>query len=418
MNETERSALSKRVAASILGARDSWTRRMFELGRQMRADGGGPVFDLSLGNPSLEPPAVWRETVAELLRDEPPGLHRYMTNAGFPEVRAFLAEREAKRQALAGLGADDVIMSVGAAGALNVLLRCVADPGDRIFVPAPYFTEYEHYAANVDAELVPVATREDDFQLDVDAIAAAIAEQPERARVLLLNSPNNPTGAIYPAAALDALAERLHALLGVRERPFWILEDSPYRDLVHDPQVVVPSMLGRWPNTVLVTSHSKDLGLAGERIGYMVISPQARGRELLQRAAANTTRTLGFVNAPALMQRALPRVLADPQGRVDVEVYARNCRRMAEGLRELGFSLPDPQAGFFLFPRLPDRLRRYVGPDDPAGGVALTERLAEQRTIVVPGKAFGLPGHLRLSMCVEADVVEGALNAFRVACRF
>ncbi|MFV8749291.1 pyridoxal phosphate-dependent aminotransferase [Nannocystaceae bacterium ST9] len=409
--DDQAAALSQRVAECVLGARESWTRRMFELGRQMRADGGGPVWDLSLGNPSLEPPAIWREAIIELLREEPPGLHRYMTNAGFPEVREFIAAREGARYGVPELVGDDITMSVGAAGAINVLLRSVVDPGDRILVTAPYFSEYEHYAANVDATLVPVACGPN-FSLDVEAIAAALDEQPERSRVLLLNSPNNPTGAIYDAASLDALAAMLHARRSTR--PLWVIEDSPYRDLVHDRSVVVPSLLGRWPDTVMVTSHSKDLGLAGERIGYMVVSPQARGRELLRRAVAYATRTLGFVNAPALMQRALPKVLGRPDGRVEVEVYARHCRRMAEGLRELGFELPEPQAGFFLFPRLPERLRRPMGPNDPKGGVALSDRLRlGHRTLVVPGTAFGMPGYLRLSMCVEPQVVEGALDAFR-----
>lgn len=408
-------ALSKRVADRVLGMRESFTRRMFELGRQMRSDGGGPVWDLSLGNPSLEPPALWRDAIVELLRDEPPGMHRYMTNAGFPDVREFIAGLEAERYGVRGLSGDDVIMSVGAAGAINVLLRCIVDPGDCILVPKPYFSEYEHYALHVDAELVPVATGPD-FGLDVDAIAEALERVGDRARVLLLDSPNNPTGAIYDAASLDALAAMLHARVGARSRPFWVIEDAPYRDLVYDRSVEVPSLLGRWPDTVLVTSHSKDLGLAGERIGYMVISPESRARTLQRRAATYATRTLGFVNAPALMQRALVKVLGRPSGRVDVEVYARHCRTMAAGLRELGFSLPEPKAGFFLFPRLPDHLRRPMGPDDPGGGVAFSERLrVEHRTLVVPGTAFGMPGYLRLSMCVEPDVVEGALQAFRRA---
>lgn len=389
---------------------------MFELGRQMRLDGGGPVWDLALGNPSLEPPPIWREALIELLRDETPGLHRYMTNSGFPEVREFLATREGERYGIPDLTGDDVAMSVGAAGAINVLLRSVIDPGDRILVTAPYFSEYEHYAAHVDAELVPIPCGPE-FSLDIEAIARALADEPERNRVLLLNSPNNPTGAIYDTASLDALAAMLHDQASNRRRPLWVIEDSPYRDLVHDRSVTVPSMLGRWPDTVMVTSHSKDLGLAGERIGYMVISPQARGRELLRRAVGYTTRTLGFVNAPALMQRSLPKVLGRPDGRVEVEVYARHCQTMATGLRELGFTMPEPRAGFFLFPRLPDRLRRQMSPEDRAGGIALSERMRlEHRTLVVPGTAFGMPGYLRLSMCVAPDIVQGALDAFRVAC--
>ncbi len=384
---------------------------MFELGRALRADGGGPVWDLSLGNPSLEPPQLWRDAIKQTLDGEPPGMHRYMTNSGFLDVRKFIASREGERYGLAGLEGHDVTMTVGAAGAINVLLKSIVDDGDRVLAPAPFFSEYEHYCANHGAELVPVPTR-GDFSLDIEAIVGAIEAAPERARILLLNSPNNPTGVIYDAASLDELAARLAAL--ALPRPLWVIEDSPYRDLVHD-DTDVPSMLTRWPNTVLVTSHSKDLGLAGERIGYLVISPRARGRELLHRAVTFCNRTLGFVNAPALMQRVLPKVLGQPGGRVDVRVYAENSRKMALGLRELGFELPLPRAGFFLFPRLPADLLELLscseGPD-----VALTDRLRGHRTLVVPGVAFGVLNHLRLAMCVDPAAVEGALDAFRAVC--
>lgn len=398
--------LSDHVAQVLLGAKESWTRRMFELASQLRADGGGPVYDLSLGNPSLEPPALWRETVRDLLGSQEPGQHRYMTNAGFPEVRAFIAKREAERYELP-FAASDVTMTVGAAGGLNVLFRSVLNPGDEVLVPVPYFPEYEHYVAHVGAKLVPVPTRAD-FTLDVDAIAAALGP---RSRVLLLNSPNNPTGAIYDAESLSALGRVLGSRAATGARPLYVVEDAPYRDLVYDGSQV-PSMLHHYADTVFLTSHSKDLGLAGERIGYVLVSPRAHGRELLARALSFCNRVLGFVNAPALMQRALPAVLGDAsgRGRVDVSVYADNTRRMAAGLRELGFAFPEPRAGFFLFPRLPVHL---IALDDDGGDIALTDRLRKHRTIVVPGTAFGVPSHLRLSLCVPPAAVDGALAAFR-----
>jgi aspartate aminotransferase len=410
--DSDRDVLASRIADSVLGQNDSWARRMFELARALRADGGGPVYDLSLGNPSLEPPRLWSAAIAELLRDEPEGMHRYMTNSGFLDVREFVAGRERERYGLPNLEATDVTMTVGAAGGLNVLLKSIVDAGDRVLVPAPFFPEYEHYCLNHGAQLVPVKTGPG-FNLDLDAIVDAIEADRQHARILLLNSPNNPTGAIYDAASLDALAAKLRQLN--LPRPLWVIEDTPYRDLVHESasgaqaSFAVPSMLGRWPNTVLVTSHSKDLGLAGERIGYLVISPEARGRELLHRAVTFCNRTLGFVNAPALMQRVLPKVLGQPGGRVDVSVYADNCARMTACLRELGFELPAPRAGFFLFPRLPERLRE-------AGGTALTERLLQKRTLVVPGVAFGVPGYLRLALCVEPKSVDGAIDAFQSVC--
>ncbi len=393
--------LNARVRDTLLESKESWTRRMFEMATALRKDGNGPVHDLSLGNPSLEPPEAWRRAVIEELTDEAPGLHRYMTNAGFPQVREFIAKREGERYGLP-FELTDVTMTVGAAGALNVLFRAMLDAGDEVIVPAPYFSEYDHYCVNAGASLVPVSTAEG-FALDVGAIEAAIGP---RTRMVILNSPNNPTGAIYDQASLDALAARLERKNAGRDRPLFLAEDSPYRDLVYDGSAV-PSMLSCYPHTCLLTSHSKDLGLAGERIGYLLISPNAAGRELLARAVGFCNRVLGFVNAPALMQRVLPRVLADPSGKVDVEVYARRCQKMAAGLRELGYEVPTPRAGFFLFVGLPPGLR-----DADGGDVALTDRLLELRTIVVPGTAFGVPGYLRLSLATPDEAVDGALAAF------
>jgi len=398
--------LSTRVADTLLGDQESWIRRMFEQATALRRDGGGPVHDLSLGNPSLEPPPAFFRALHELLRDRTPGKHRYMTNAGFPEVRAHLARREARRFDLpveAGL----VTMTAGASGGINVVLRAMVDPGDEVLAPVPCFTEYEHYCENIGARLVPVPTGPD-FGLDVEAVVERLGP---RTRLLLLNSPNNPTGAVYGADVLDRLAHALRSAAASRRRPVFVLEDAPYRDLAHDGRAL-PSMMTRYEHTIHVTSHSKDLGLAGERIGYVVISPRAMGAEPLARALAFCNRVLGFGNAAALMQRVLPLVLDQPDGRIDVGIYARRCRRMAEGLRALGFAVPVPEAGFFLFPGLPPRLRDATG-----GDVALTERLLAERTIVVPGTAFGVPGHLRLSMTAEDAELDGALAAFERACR-
>lgn len=365
------------------------------------------MHDLSLGNPSLEPPPQWKLAVREALEDPTPGQHRYMTNAGFPEIRAKIAAREGQRYG-AAFEVDDVCMTVGAAGALNVVFRSILDPGDHVVVPTPYFSEYEHYCANFGAALRKVATTAE-FELDLEPLEAELADP--RSRILLLNSPNNPTGALYSTESLIALSGQLERLNRHRATPIVVVEDSPYRDLTHDGSEV-PSMMRHYPHTILITSHSKDLGLAGERIGYLMISPACEGRALLGRAVALCNRILGFVNAPALMQRALPRVLDDDSARVDVEVYARRCRRMAEGLQALGFHIPSPRAGFFLFPRLPAAWAQEAGSD-----ITLTDRLLAHRTIVVPGTAFGAPGHLRLSMATTDAAVEGALDGFAAVCR-
>lgn len=378
---------------------------MFEQAAKLRADGGGPVYDLSLGNPSLEPPPRFKAALSELIADSAPGQHRYMTNAGFAHVRAFVAEREARRFDVP-IEAADITMTVGAAGGINVLLRSMLNAGDEVVVPVPYFTEYDHYIANASGVLVGVPSK-DAFALDVEGLAAKLSP---RTRIVAINSPNNPSGVVYSADELDALAAVLRKANEGRQTPIFVVEDSPYRDLMHDGSAAA-SMMSRYEHCIHLTSHSKDLGLAGERIGYIVISPRATGRELLARAFAFNNRVLGFVNAPAMMQRMLPKVLGHADGMVDVSVYARRCATMANGLAELGFSVVPPQAGFFVFPRLPQRLRENDG-----GDVALTERLQAERTIVVPGTAFGVPGHLRLSMAAPDEAVDGALAAFRKVC--
>ena len=238
---------------------------MFEQAAQLRRQGGGPVHDLSLGNPSLEPPRRWTQALHELLDDPTPGQHRYMTNAGFPEVREFLAQREAERFSLP-IEAANLTMTVGAAGGLNVLLRSMLDAGDEIVVPVPYFAEYDHYCANASAVLVP-APSTDTFALDVDAIASRFTA---RTRLLLINSPNNPSGVVYSADELERLANALREANSKRDTPIFVIEDSPYRDLTHDGSAVA-SMMTQYEHTIHITSHSKDLGLAGERIGYIVV---------------------------------------------------------------------------------------------------------------------------------------------------
>lgn len=390
----------------MLSTSASNIRRMFELAGQMRKDGGGPVYDLSLGNPSLEPPRVWKDALRQLLDDETPGKHRYMVNAGFPEVRAFIAQREAKRYGVA-FEAQDVVMTTGAAAAVNVVFTSILNPEDEVLVPAPYFTEYDNYCANARARLVSVPSGPN-FSLDVDALLKAAASP--QARVIMLNSPNNPTGAIYSEAELESLAQGLKSLAAKRDRPLYVIEDSPYRDLVFDGESA-PSILGRYDDVIFLSSHSKDIGLAGERIGYALVAPTCSGRELLHHALPFFNRTLGFVNAPALMQRSLPLVLSHPEGRVDVSIYANNCKKMAAALSELGYELAAPRAGFFLFPRIPAAWRAK----GEEGDALLTQALAAHRVIAVPGRAFGAPGYLRISMCVDPDLVDGAIEAFRKA---
>jgi aspartate aminotransferase len=404
----DENTISRWAVAGALDPKDSATRKMFELGMRLRRESDAPVYDLSLGNPHLEPPSLWRDAIVTMLATEPPGQHRYMPNAGFGYVRAFIAERETARFGVPFTEAD-VIMTVGAAGAMAITLRSIADPGDEVLVPSPFFPDYEHYARAVGAKLVLAPTRAD-FTLDIPAIERAITD---RTRVVVVNSPNNPTGAVYTDGELAELGRMLGGTQGrpsaARGRPIYVIEDSPYRDIVFDGSTPA-SILGHYDHVVHISSHSKDLGLAGERIGFAAISPRAPGRTLLQRALPFANRVLGFVSAPALMQRSLPRVLGQPGGRVDTGVYERNALAFYEPLGALGFGVTPARGGLFLFPRVPASWLDAFG---DAAGEALAQQLAERRTLVVPGGTFGSPQHIRIALCVPGTDVEGALAAFR-----
>jgi aspartate aminotransferase len=403
----DRSVLSGWAATWSVDSADKSTRKMFDLGARLRRESTAPIYDLSLGNPHLEPPPLWRPELIRMLETEPAGQHRYMPNAGFPHVREFVAAREGQRFGLP-VTADDVVMTVGAAGAMAIAFRSVLDAGDEVVVPAPYFPEYQHYCRVVDAKLVAVATHRD-FSLDVAALERALGP---RTRMVILNSPNNPTGALYPKTDLVALADALRRASVSRDRVLYVLEDSPYRDLVYDG-TMASSILPHYDDAIHISSHSKDLGLAGERIGFALVSPRSRGRALLQRALAFANRVLGFVSAPALMQRVLPLVLGRPGGRVDAGIYGANAAAFVPELRALGFEVVEPRGGLFLFPRVPEAWIRHFG--DRAGD-AVVERLAERRTLVVPGSAFGAPEYVRIALCVESQEIEGALSAFRAVC--
>jgi aspartate aminotransferase len=371
-------------------ARSSWIRRMSEEGNRLKAmPGCDGVFDFSLGNPNVEPPTELLAILDDLLHDPSPGFHGYMSNAGYSETREAVAGRVSTEQGVEIAGSH-VVMTCGAAGALNIIFRTVLDPGDEVIVSRPYFAEYGFYAENHQGVLRPVCARED-FGLDIDAIEAAIRPW---TRVVLINSPNNPTGRVYSAESLASLGEMLRAKSREIGRIIYLVSDEPYRHIVYDG-LQVPPVLSVYENTIIASSYSKELSLAGERIGFVAASPAIRDVEKLIGGLVFANRVLGFVNAPALMQRAVARL----QGvRVDLSLYARNRRVLLSALTEAGYVVPPPQGAFYLFPRSPN-------PDD----VAFCMELASRRVLVVPGTGFGLPGYFRLSYCVAPYVVGGAL---------
>ena len=368
-----------------------WIRRMFEVGIGLKAEyGEDKVFDLSLGNPVLEPPERFNEELRRLAANPVAGMHRYMPNAGYAETRAAVAETLRGETGLAFAGGD-VVMSCGAAGAINVVLRATLDPGDEVIILAPYFGEYVYYVDNHNGRAV-IARTTGDFRLDLGAIEAAVTA---RTRGVIINSPNNPSGVVYGAGEIRELGELLRRKGAELNREIYIISDEPYRRLIYDG-LTYPQVFPHYERTIVVNSHAKDLGLPGERIGYIAVHPDYPGKTELVDGLIFCTRTLGFVNAPALMQH-LVRGLQEAS--VEVGEYQRKRDFLYGGLTELGYSVVKPEGAFYLFPRSP-----------LADDAAFVEVLQEWQVLAVPGRGFGVPGHFRLSYCVEDWVLAGALE--------
>lgn len=381
--------------------RASWIRKMFEEGIALkRTYGAEAVCDFSLGNPDLPPPPQVGQALAELATqlDRPFALG-YMPNAGYPDARQALAAHLAAEQGVP-VGEADVILTCGAAGGLNALFKAVLEPGEEVLCPAPYFVEYGFYVANHGGALVCVPATPPAFGLDVPAMAAAITP---RTRVVLINSPNNPSGAVYSRDELAALAQVLAAKSAEYGRPIFLVADEPYRFLTYDG-LAVPSILPLYPYGIVVSSFSKSLALAGERVGFVCLNPAMPGKEELLAGLILANRILGFVNAPAIGQKVLARALG---AQVDVGVYAARRAAMAEVLSAAGVTFALPRGGFYFFPQAPARF----GSDD----VAFVARLAQEKVLAVPGSGFGFPGFFRLAFCVGEDVIRRSAEGFKRA---
>ena len=373
-----------------------WIRGVFEEGLALKARiGADKVFDLSLGNPVTEPPPEFHAELRRLANAPVPGMHRYMPNPGYMETRQAVAETLATESGLPFQGGD-VIMTCGAAAAANVVLKTVLNPGDEVIILSPYFWEYLYYIDNHGGVPVVAAT-DTQFQLDLGAIEAAITP---KTRGIVINSPNNPTGAVYSAEGITGLAALLRHKQQEHGSEIFLISDEPYRRIIFDG-LTFPQILPHYENSVVVTSHAKDLALPGERIGYIAVNPHYAGKEELSAGLGFCNRTLGFVNAPALMQhivRGLQGVSVDPG------YYEKKRDFLHTQLSELGYDVVKPQGAFYLYPKSPIE-------DD----VAFTRSLLEWNVLVVPGRGFGTPGYFRISYCVEDWVLEGAVDGFAKA---
>jgi aspartate aminotransferase len=379
-------SVSRKVAGQLQQA--SWIRRMFEEGARLRAERGPEaVFDFTLGNPEVEPPEALTEALRRVVAEARPHCHGYMANAGFEDVREVIARRLSARTGRP-YTAGHILMTSGAAGALNVALKAMLDAGDEVIVLAPYFPEYRFYIENHGGVVVPVETSED-FQPDPDRIAAALTP---RTKAILINTPNNPTGAIYSEETLRALGRVLDGHPDVV-----LVSDEPYRALVYDGRKA-PDPAALVERTLIGDSWSKSMAIAGERIGYLALPPGTPDWTALRDACTFANRVLGYVNASALWQRV---VAAAGEAVVDVAAYQEKRDLLSTALARMGYQAPPPAGAFYVFPKSPL-------PDD----VAFIDLLVKEGVLAVPGSGFSRAGYFRLSLTVPRQMIVASLPGF------
>jgi len=374
-------------------AEGSWIRRMFDEGNILKKKyGADKVFDLTLGNPIIEPPSEFVRELKKLAEYPALGMHRYMENAGYLDTRAAVATQLSKETGLK-LTAGDIVMTCGAAGAMNVILKTILNAGEETIIFAPYFVEYLNYVDN-HSGVPKIVPTDEQFQPKLDALEKAISK---KTRAIIVNSPNNPTGVIYSEKLMGQIGEILRKKESRYGTEIYLISDEPYRKLIYDV-LKYPSPLLFHQRTIIATSHSKDLALPGERIGYIAIHPECPQKQELIDGFIYCNRTLGFVNAPALMQRIV-RSLQDVT--VSIDDYRKKRDFLYKNLVEMGYSLVTPQGAFYMFPKSPI-----------ADDVAFVRTLQEALVLTVPGVGFGGPGHFRISYCTDDRTLSGALEGF------
>jgi aspartate aminotransferase len=377
-------------------SKSSWIRKMFEKGASMKATyGAANVCDFSLGNPDVPPPPQFDEVMQELVRDTTPGVHGYMPNGGYPWVREAIAGRMSVEQQIA-IHHGDMLMTCGAAGGLNIVMKALLNPGEEVILLAPYFVDYGNYIDN-HGGISRIVNTDEDFNLDLPAIEAAISA---KTKAIIINSPNNPCGQIYSADALWALGELL-TLAGDRfDTTIYLVADEPYRKIVFDGHQV-PSIFNAYKNSIVVSSYSKDLSLPGERIGYLAVHPAIEDKAALLDALTLANRILGFINAPALMQRAVAEL---QDASVDTTIYGRRKELLCTILSDAGYSFTPPKGAFYIFPKSPI-----------ADDVKFVALLLEEKILTVPGVGFGSPGHFRIAFCIAEEVIARSAEGFKRA---
>lgn len=370
-------------------------RAMFEEGKRLSdIYGEENVYDFSIGNPNVEPPEQVRQSVIDILREEPQNfVHGYMSNSGYEDVRGKIAEYINKTQGT-DIDFDNIVMTVGAAGGLNIILKSIINPGDEVITISPYFGEYNNYVNNFDGKLVEVKADTRDFQPNFVEFEKAINP---KTKAVIINNPNNPTGVVYSEESIQKMADILNAKQKEYNTDIFIISDEPYRELVFD-DVKIPYILNYYDNSFIGYSYSKSLSLPGERIGYVVINNKMSDIDNIKVALNVANRILGFVNAPSLFQRVIARNLGVT---TDMTTYRENRDILYNHLTSLGFEIVKPQGTFYMFPK-------SLIPDD----VAFAEAAKKYNLLIVPGSSFGCPGYFRLSYCISTEKVKNSLQAF------
>jgi aspartate aminotransferase len=379
---------------------------MFEEGgRLKKLHGADKVFDFSIGNPDIEPPKAFHDVLVKLATEDKKGSHGYMPNGGYVDVREALAKKVAREHGVE-IDGSHLVMSIGAAGGLNAVFKSILNPGDEVIVSRPYFMEYRAYVANFGGVLKEVDST-DDFNLNIEAIKKSLSE---KTAAVLINSPHNPTGRIYPAQTITALAKLLNDHGKKCGRKPYLIADEPYREIVYGGKEV-PAILSAYDNSLVVTSYSKSLSLPGERIGYVAVNPAMEDKADMLAAIVFATRVLGFVNAPALMQRVVAELT---DAKVDVEIYARRRDAFKSVLDEAGITYAEPEGAFYLFCKVPES-KQGKSNDGTSTDAEFVNHLKDHLILGVPGTSFGAPGWLRFAYCVDEKIIRNSGVAFKNA---
>lgn len=384
-------AISRRIKEWM--EQSSWIRKMFEEGGALKVQHGEEnIFDFTLGNPDLDPPLLFSEMLQKIAGERQVGKHGYMPNAGYPETRQAIADYLSQEHQIE-ISGEQVIMTCGAGGGINVVLKTLLNPGDEVIILIPYFVEYLFYVGHCGGKCRLVKTR-NDFSLDLSEIEKAISS---KTKAIIVNSPHNPTGKVYDEESMKELGELLRKKSNRVEGEIYLISDEPYGKILYDGRCL-PSVFKIYENTILVTSYSKELSIPGERIGFVAVNPRIKPLKDLREGMIFCNRTLGFVNAPAIMQR----VVRHLQGiSVDVSVYQRRRDLLCDNLASWGYRFVKPEGAFYLFPQ------------SPIDDVAFVQELTSKNILTVPGQGFGMPGFFRIAYCVNEEIIKRSLEGFR-----